>query len=314
MLSKTNGLSSVSMGGASSPGPRVPSPQVHCRARWALTSASSLALMVALAACANTDANQTTPPVVLGMGSSVTPVYQDPQLTLYEVQVPVPLPVRKPTDAELSGLGGAVGPYPSHPFILASDESVEVHYTITNLDDQRHAVYLLLDPWNEFVRYRPGVQVVNDEKTVPNQSGIQNPILVDGKTRVEGTITTDDATALAIGLATCMAVNQANTMMMMTMPMGMMMGMGAGTLMNHAFDPQNRPIQNDLLLKQYVPTVIAGLTGFDLGLRTTEAMNVAVEIQVDVTDNQGDRIVPAGQPGEKIGLPPMVLSPPGARF
>ncbi len=266
----------------------------------------ALVLAGAAAACANTDTNQTTPPVVLGMSSAVTPVYMDKQLTLYEVQVPVPLPVRQPTGAERSALGGAEDPYPNHPFLLNSDERLEVHFTISNLDDQRHAVYLLLDPWNEFVRYMPGVQIVSDEQTTPNSSGYQKPFLIDGKSRVQGTVTADDTTALAIGLATAMEI--------MSKPADPMAAYGQGTLLNHIWDPQNRPIQSDLLLKSYVPSVVAGLTGFDLGLRTDSAVNVAVEIQLDITDLNGNRLIPPGQAGTPIGLPPMTLSPPAAKF
>jgi hypothetical protein len=238
------------------------------------------------------------------MTDQLTPIIMTQQLTLYEVQVPVPLPVRKPTSQEESSLGGAVGPYPHQPFILDSDESLEIHFTISNLDTDRHAVYLLADPWNEFVRYRPGVTTLNAEETLPNPSGYQKAFLIDPMSRVEGTITTDDTTALAVGLATAMQI--------LSMPVDPMATYSAVTLVDHTFDPQNRPLANDPLVSQYIPSTIAGLTGFDLGLRADSAENVSVEIVVDITDLNGNRLVPQGQAGATIGVPRKILSPVAA--
>ena len=50
--------------------------------------------------------------------------------------------------------------------------------------------------------------------------------------------------------------------------------------------------------------------GFDLGLRTQAAVNVAVEIIVDVRDKHGDRVVPVGEEDKTFGPPGTILSPP----
>ena len=286
--------------------PEVRSPlsavQIPHATGWAKCCLVSLvALAGAAAGCANTDSNEVTQPVVLGMTNTVTPVYSDQQLTLYQVQVAVPLPVRKPTAQDRMAEGPAVAPYKHGPFLLASDIRLEIHYTISNLDTERHPVYILIDPWNEFDRYHPGVQQVNDEETLPNLSGFQKAFLIDGMQRVEGDLTSDDTTALAIGLATAMniAVN----------PPGPMADFDEATLFNHTFDLQNRPLQMDPLVGKYVPTVIAGLTGFDLGLRTDAPENVAIEILIDITDLNGNRLIPPGQSGATIGVPATLLSP-----
>src|SRR6185436_4318656 len=60
---------------------------------------------------------------------------------------------------------------------------------------------------------------------------------------------------------------------------------------NHAFNTQNRSY-NDLLIRSgsmahpgsYIPGTIAGLTGIDFGIRTTEKANIALEISVEVVD------------------------------
>src|SRR5580704_11150407 len=128
-----------------------------------------LFLLGAAAACAPGSGDQVTQPLAVGMTNMTPAYYSDGNLTLYEVQIPVELPVRRPTPAERQALGGQPKgtTYPHTPFLLASDESVEVHYVLSNVDTAQHAVWLLVDPWNEFVRYRPGVTVVDEDTTDP---------------------------------------------------------------------------------------------------------------------------------------------------
>jgi hypothetical protein len=304
-------------------GPRPPTP-VGARPRGAAVGVLALALV---AACSNGSANQTTPPVDLGMTSSLAPYYSDQQVTLYEVQMPVALPVRAPSAEELNALGPAPAntPYPHAPYLTAADESIEVHYTISNIDDQQHTVWLLIDPWNEFVRWNPGVQVVNDETTVPNY-GYDLPFVVPGKSRKVGTITPDDIHEIAIKLASVenlIASPQAQQAMQ-AMQSGMTStgNLDVTAVANNIFNPLNRSNGGDPLYVPWIPPVIAGVTGFDLGLRTTaqaddgsggKAPNVAVEITIDIQDLNGNRFVEAGSKNI-LGPPPKTLSPPAARF
>jgi hypothetical protein len=86
-------------------------------------------------------------------------------------------------------------------------------------------------------------------------------------------------------------------------------------IINRAFDVQNRSNQFDPIVSPYIPQVIAGLTGFDLGLRTEEEGTIAVEITIDITDLNGERVIPSGDTStEKIAVPAHVISPPGARL
>ena len=48
----------------------------------------------------------------------------------------------------------AADPYPRGPWLKESDLHLEIRYTLTNLDDQPHTVLMMIDPWNEFVRYK----------------------------------------------------------------------------------------------------------------------------------------------------------------
>lgn len=249
------------------------------------------------------------------MTSTVAPYYDDGNLTLYQVNVPVVLPVRRPTASESQSLGAPPPgtPYPHAPFLSVQDESLEVHYVISNLDPTPQTVTLLIDPWNEFVRWNPGVTVVGDDESTPN-FGYDLSFRVDGSSRVEGDLTTDDMREIAIKLAAVENVI-ATTQSIGTAAMNGANSPDATTLVNHIFNPQNWSNTGDPLFAPWVPPVIAGLTGFDLGLRTVNGpANVAIEITIEVKDLQGDRFVPEDSSDPRLGIPPVVLSPPEATF
>lgn len=266
--------------------------------------------------CSDGSADQVTQPVDVGMTTNDGgPVYySDGQITLYQVETPVPLPVRKMTSADVQAVGAAPAgtPYPRGVFLRAEDESVEVRFTISNIDDAQHDVWLLIDPWNEFVRWRPGVTVVDDDTTLPNY-GYDLEFTVPGKQRIEGTITPDDMHEIAIKLAAVenlLGSPQAQATSSTS-------GFDATQIANNIFNPQNRSnsVPPDPLYTPWIPPVVAGVTGFDLGLRTTEPANVAVEVTIDVQDLRGDRFVPQDKTTDpEMGVPQQVLSPPAARF
>jgi hypothetical protein len=280
----------------------------------------ALASAVVGVACSQASTNQTTAPVDLGMTPALTAYYNSEELTLYEVQKAVQLPVKQPSADDLANLGAtpANTGYPRAPWLLASDESLEVHYIISNLDAQDHTVYLLIDPWNEFVRWDPGVTVVDDETAAPNY-GYDLPFLVKAMSRVQGTITQDDMQEIAIKLASVEnLLGSAQTMAAEASAAdGGMNDSGfdpTGTA-NNIFNPQNRSNGGDPLYTPWIPPVVAGLTGFDLGLRTTESATVAIEVTIDVQDLSGkNKFIPVDSTQATIGPPPTVLSPPGAVF
>jgi len=226
----------------------------------------------------------------------------------------VTLPVRKPTSAESKALGPAPSgtPYPHAPFLTVQDESIEVHYTVSNLDSAQHTVWVLIDPWNEFVRYVPGVTVVDADVTVPNL-GYDISFPVPGLSRLEGTITSDDMQEIARKLAAAEnVVSQSTAINAAATADG---SPDVTDLVNHIFNPQNRSNTNDPLYTPYIPSVVAGLTGFDLGIRTFEPANVAVEITMDIVDLNGNRFyAPDDTKDTPLGMPTATLSPPAARF
>lgn len=270
------------------------------------------AAAIASAACAKASGDQITSPLALGMTDTTPPYYSDGQLTLYQVLTPVPLPVRAMTNVDTQAVGRAPAgtPYPRGVFLRAEDESVEVHYTLSNVDGSPHDVWLLIDPWNEFVRWAPGVMVVNDEETDPNY-GYDLEFPIAAKDRIDGTITFDDMHEIAIKLASV-------ENLLANAPQGQPAGTTLDTTVvaNNIFNPANRSNSTpaDPLYTPWIPPVIAGVTGFDLGLRTSEPANVAVEITIEVQDRRGDRFVVEDSGAATMGPPPQVLSPPSARF
>jgi hypothetical protein len=285
---------------------------------------------IGVGACSNSNepGDQITAPIDLGMTDKMTPYYQDENITIQEAQLPVQLPVRKPLPVDLKGLGAAPKgtPYPRAPYLVAGDESIEVHYTISNLDSQQHAVWLLIDPWNEFVRWDPGVTIVSDEETEPNW-GYDITFLVGGQSRIEGTLTSDDMQEIAIKLASVenlLASPQAVAAEALDASDDVpddpnatsqyMMGFDPAGTANNIMNPQNRSNGGDPLYTPWIPPVIAGLTGFDLGLRTYEPANIAVEITMEIKDVNGDRFVAWGSSTPELGVPPKILTIPGAKM
>jgi hypothetical protein len=248
------------------------------------------------------------------MTSTITPYYSDPNLTIYEVQKPIALPVRKPTGAQMSGTPPMGTPYTHAPYLLAGDEQVEVHFTISNLDDQDYPVWLLIDPWNEFVRWNPGITIVNDDVTLPN-FGYDQAFWVKGKSRVEGTLTSDDLVEIATKLASVQQLLASPQTMQALAPDAGPNSFNPTQVANNIFNPQNRSNGGDLIYTPWIPPVIAGVTGFDLGLRLYNvAGNIAVEVTIDIVDVNGNRFVPSDSTDPQLGTPPMTLTPPGARL
>jgi hypothetical protein len=290
-----------------------PQPPIHVGVRpRALVLAALAVAATAAASCSKSSSYQVTGPVDLGMTSTMAAYYSDENTTLYEAQTPVPLPVKKPTGSQ--GAAPANTVYPNAPWLTTADESIEVHYTISNIDSQDHAVWLLVDPWNEFVRWQPGVTVVDDEDTEPNY-GYDLEFLVPALSRIQGTLTTDDMQEIAIKLASVENLLGSQQVMQAAMSDGGTVdGYDPTSIANNIFNPQNRSNGGDALYTPWIPPVIAGLTGFDLGIRTSEQANLAIEITVDVQDLNGDRFVPADSTQPQIGVPPTILSPPGAKL
>lgn len=274
------------------------------RARIAAIAGMFLALPLG---CTGEDEKEVLPPVVLGMQETTPPAYDDGEEQLYQVSREVRLPYRRMEDAERPT--GRLDPYPRPAFHVTTDTRVTVRFTLSNLEDKRHSVELLVDPWNEFVRYVPGATAGREEgEMIPNFSGIQRTFILEPRSRIEGIITPDDMVELATDLATAMSLQKT--------PPAADGDFGGAALYNRAFNIQNRSSEPDPVLAQYMPrgpkSTIPAIIGFDIGLRTHEPAKLAVELVVDIEDLNGERVVMDGEEGNRIGRPGQVLTPPAA--
>lgn len=254
-------------------------------------------------ACAGQDEKEVLPPVVLGMLETTGPTYDDGQQQIFQVSREVRLPYRQPNDDERPR--GEQDPYPRPPFHVTTDSRVTLRYTLSNLDDRVHTVELLIDPWNEFVRYVPGATTIRNDEVLPNFSGIARVVVLPSMGRVEGIITPDDMTELATDLTVAMALERRPPD-----PAGQF---GGPVLYNRTFNVQNRSSEPDPILQEWMPRSranIAAVIGFDVGLRTYAPAKVAVELVIDIEDLNGERVLIDGEEGRPIGRPGTVLTPP----
>jgi hypothetical protein len=266
---------------------------------------AALFAVLSVCACASDGDQEVLPPVVLAMVDTAPPTYDDGQQQIFQVTREVPLPFRRPESGERPS--GDLAPYPDMPFHVASDSRITVRFTLSNLDDQKRVVELLIDPWNEFVRYVPGISNVGEDEILPNFSGIQRMFVLPPKGRIEGIITPDDMVELATDLTTAMSLRRR--------PPDAMGELGGAVLYNRAFNIQNRSSEPDPVLRDWLPgpkSTVAAVTGFDLGLRTGAPARVAVEIVIDVVDLNGNRVVNTGEDDRKLRRPGTALSPPAA--
>lgn len=261
-------------------------------------------LFVALAGCSGEDEKEVLPPVVLAMPESTAPTYDDGETQIYQVAREVRLPYRRAEDNERPR--GELAPYPRAPFHVTSESRVTVRYSLTNLDDAPHNVEILVDPWNEFVRYVPGVTMGNEDEVIPNFSGIQRMVVLPGKARLEGIITPDDMVELARDLTVAMALEQR--------PPDAEGDFAGASLYNRTFNVQNRSSEADPVLAPWMPppdATIAAVTGFDLGLRTYQPSKIAIELVIDIEDLDGERVVLSGDPeNRRLNRPGQTLTPP----
>ena len=266
--------------------------------------------------CSSEDHQESLPIFQVGMSctpggngcvSNVPAIYDDGEMQIYEVKKGMAFPILAPTDVTRGELNKIkMDPYGRQPWVTSDDIDVQVTWTISNLDDQKHNVEMLVDPWNEFGRYYPGLQLTNpdEQKYAPNFSGIDKLYVVEAKSagdasRVHGTYTFSDLTEVATDFSTVMSLIKTPPMLM---DGGDNMEDPTVIYTNHAFQWQNRSY-NDLLVKPWVPATVAGLTGLDLGFRTYEPVNIAIEVEVEVVDKNGKRLRQKGDEDKPLLKP-----------
>jgi len=213
--------------------------------------------------------DKTPPALSAGDGSGV-----------YQVQVPIVLPlIPRPQDLP----GTAVKPYPRAIWYTPNDLEVQVSYVLTNAGDDDLNMEILVDGWNEFIRYTPTVSVDNEGRVNADLSTLDRRVFIHGHERLTGVFSFDDMQRVAYDLATIMNgdpnpfhVVEAHTRLLE--------------------DPSTAP---------YVPSIIDGLTGFDLSIRTMQSAKVELEATLEMIDH-GGYLVAEGSTSD--------ARPPGTRY
>ncbi|HTA92158.1 MAG TPA: hypothetical protein VK745_21410 [Polyangiaceae bacterium] len=229
--------------------------------------------------CGSGDTDINLPPAEVGMAPSVAPIFNDGETELFEVKRGFQFPILAPDPASQAALNkDKVEPYGREPWITADDVKVQLTWTLSNLDNVQHNVEILVDPWNEFGRYYPGMQLADaqEQKFEPNLSGIDEYFVLDAasagdSSRRHGTFTFDDMHEMAVDFATVQNLIKNPPAALPGGFNSMDMGMDnpLPIYANHAFNVQNRSY-DDPLSAPYIPAVIAGLTGIDFGFRTSD--------------------------------------------
>jgi hypothetical protein len=269
------------------------------------------ALLSAVACSSNTE-QKTMPSVQVAMDQSLAPIYDDGELTLYEVRIGTQLPILAPSPTQRAAVDGEpMDPYGHAPWVRLDEVRVQLSWTLTNLDDQPHTVEVLVDPWNEFAKYFPGLQLIDADRGtyLPNLSGIDYLYAMDAAgtgeaSRRHGTFTFDDLDEMARDFATAM-----NLKAMPPAPLGDAPPGSDATVafVNHAFAFQNHS-DHDLLVAPWIPPVIPGLTGFDVALRTFEKAKVAIEVVAEVVDTGSHKVKTEGRSGILLDAPTEVIT------
>jgi len=272
-----------------------------CRPQW-LSVFVALSCALFGAGCGSQEQARNLPPEQVGLTPDVPPIFDDEESQLYEVKRGLQFPILEPSAARMAALNQeVVEPYGRKPWITNQDVKVQLTWTLSNLDEDQRVVELLVDPWNEFGRYYPGMTLTDAEEQTfrPNSSGIDQYFVLEGKSagassRRHGTFTFDDMNEMAIDFATVQNMIKFPP----PLPNGAqvdpdMMADPLPIYANHAFNFINYSY-DDLLIAPYIPAVIAGLTGIDFGFRTTEKATIALEIQIEVVDLGQGRVQEAG--------------------
>jgi len=281
--------------GARRPAARACGPQV----RSVLAAVGVVMLAVG---CGSQEQARNLPAELVGLTPDVAPIFDDEETQLFEVKRGLRFPILEPSASEAGALGQqAVEPYGRKPWVTNKDVKVQLTWTLSNLDEDPRVVEVLIDPWNEFGRYYPGMQLTDAENQEfqPNFSGIDRLYTLEGKgkgasSRRHGTFTFDDMNEMAIDFATVQNMIKFPPPPPNGAPQDPdMMADPLPTYANHAFNFLNHSY-DDVLIAPYVPAVIAGLTGIDFGFRTKEKATIALEIQVEVVDLGEGRVQEAG--------------------
>ncbi len=228
------------------------------------------------------------------------PFFEGEEASLYLVEARVELPITPPTNQDLERLRANVGdmavPWERLPWVRRDDLAIEIDWALTNLTESGARVALVLNGFNEFHEYSPAF-VVDDDEVIPDFAQYERDMEIEPFETRTGTIRAEHLDEVAIDLST--VVNGAPNSNQVVY-----------------FDSDSH---TDPRVQPYIPPIIAGLTGFRLGIRATGLPDtecpdggcgvLVLEASVRVKD-EGDRL--ASGDDEAWQLPQPALFTPVA--
>jgi hypothetical protein len=206
------------------------------------------------------------------------PAFVNGEDSLYVVESRIELPMREPTDQEIQSRYEAASsakslPFDRLPWVDRGDVALEVDFTLINLDKDAHDITLTVNGFNEFDEYVPGVRIV-DRELVVDFAQWEKVYRLEPKERRSGTIREEELDEVAVDLST--VVNGAPNSNQIVY------------FENHSAD--------DVRAQPFIPSVVAGLMGLRLGLRSDAPVNVLVEATLRARDSAGKLV----QDGEAV--------------
>jgi hypothetical protein len=188
------------------------------------------------------------------------------EAALYLVETRVELPLRPPSDDQMTALmdlGGMTLPFSRLPWVERGDYVLEIDFDIVNLDDATHEVDFVVNGFNEFHEYVP-LFILDEDDIIPEFAQWERRYEIEPFGHHSGTVRHEELDEVAIDLAT--VVN--------------------GVPNPHSvvyFDSQSA---HDPRWTSYIPAVIPALTGVRVGLRTFETSNLVAELTVRIRDDR----------------------------
>lgn len=230
---------------------------------------NTLAIIIALAAMSGACAEERR---YVGDGVHTVAITEDTAAAfeteegaLYIVERRIDLPIRNPADSVIQDLTqGAEGrelPFPRLPWVERGDVETQIDFTISSLDDEAHEIGVIVNGYNEFHEYVPGVIEIEDEP-VPNFSQWEDLFELGPFERITGTVREDELDEVAVDLAT--VVN--------------------GAPNSNAVVYFENQSNDDPRSRQYIPSVVPGLVGVRIGLIALEEAAVLLEATIRVRD------------------------------
>ena len=233
--------------------------------------------------------------------TETTPVFLEAEEeALVMVETRVLFPVHGPNEDEMTALlaEAPVLPFPRRPWVERDDYQIEIDFVVSNLEDRRVNATLTVNGINEFNEYVPAAQIIDDALVVDFANWERTYLLGPGERRTV-TVREEELDEVAIDLASvvngmeCMAISNTITYFMN----------------QSSFDPRSIPC---------VPTLVPGLVGVKIGLRTQIGLGempprIVVEASIRIRDVR-DRLAGAEEvswPTDEVSTP-VPFTPPVA--